>query len=71
MLKKMGKRRSTPDSSEKSAKRMCPSFTCVLHNTKVPETDNSIFFSSVKFDPSKKLSKLLQIRERRQAESVN
>ena len=67
----MGKRSSTPDSSGKSAKGICPSFTCVLHNTKVPETDNLICFSSVKCDPSKKLSKLLQIRERREAESVN
>ena len=43
----------------------------MLHNTKVPETDTFICFSSVKCDPAEKLSKLLQTRERRLAESIN
>ena len=58
LKKKMAKGRSTPYSSEKSAKRMCPSFTCVLHNTKVPETDNFICFGSVNCDLSKKTLKI-------------
>ena len=71
MMTKKRKKNSTPDSSEKSAKRMSPSYICVIHNTKVPDTDTFICFSSVKCDPSKKLSKLLQIRETRLAESIN
>ena len=55
----------------KSAKQKSPSFICVLHNTKVPKTDTFLCFSSVKCDPAEKLSKLLQIRESRLAESTN
>ena len=65
------KRNSTPDSSEKSVKQMSSSFICVLQNTKVPETDTFLCFSSMKCDQAEKLSKMLQICESRVAESIN